>query len=845
MGFLRRNSNQIKPDYTGLQINTAVSTLPIPIVWGRNKLAGNVIWYNRFVAVPSYGGGKGSGGKGGVLGGRGSPVGYTYQADLMIALCEGPISNIPTVWQDLSVYYTPLALDLNTYDGTTPQSVWPWLTAYYPGQDLAYQGTAFVCGASFNLGDTASIGNLNFEVLGALAGTGANGIDADPAQVIYDFLTNAQYGAGFDPASIDSSTLFGSGGDASLQTYCKAMGIAFSPLLSAQEQGSSIMTRWLQILSCAGVWSGGLLRFIPYGDSAIASGATTTLTQQFSIPHPVPTSTGYQLPASVTVAGAASFLSDGGVVYASTGVPFAFIGAEFPSVAGTYGMGPNGTYLFAYADEGLPVVITYTVAAPTAYAPKLTPAYALTDDNFIDAKANKDPVQVERADVFALPTIQRVEVSSRSNRYSPVPVEARDQSQIEIFGPRVGSVIQAHEICDEFTIGPIVAQTILQRELYVRTKFKFILSWEFCLLDPMDIVTITDANLGLSNYPVRIIEIDEDDKGLLAITAEELVFGVSTPGVNPGAGAGNWNPDWGVPAVPVNAPLIYEPPSAATGGVTQVWIGASGISAGSSTQWGGANVYVSVDNVTYSQIFQVTAPLRQGVLTASLPAASGWDSADTLSVNLAESAGTLSGTSQAAAEQGATLSLVDSELLAYENATLVSGNAYNLTGLARALGGTSGLSHASGAPFARLDGAIVKYDLPANLVGVTLYFKFQSFNVFGGGEQDLSTCVAYSFTPSGVGVEHPIAAQLETGVPVDLGSVASPQVLRDDFGADGSTVLAIIDLGALPTAHPIAAQLLTGWALNLGAAASTPSLFDNFGATTDAVGDVIALGTVP
>ena len=114
----------------------------------------------------------------------------------------------------------------------------------------------------------------------------------------------------------------------------------------------------------------------------------------------------------------------------------------------------------------------------------------------------------------------------RSHRlYGMSPVEARDQSQIEIFGPRVGSTIEANEICDEFVIGPLIAQTILQRELYVRTKFTFKLSWEYCLLDPMDIVTITDSNLGLSNYPVRVIEIEEDDKGLLAFTCEELRCG--------------------------------------------------------------------------------------------------------------------------------------------------------------------------------------------------------------------------------------------------------------------------------------------------------------------------------
>ena len=175
--FFRHKSNQVKPDYTGLQIQTAVSTLPIPILWGRNKLAGNVIWYQRFVAVPSYSGGKGGGGKGG-LGGSRQVTGFTCQADLIIALCEGPIASIPTVWKDLAVYYTPLALDMLTYNGTTPQSVWPWL-GLYPGQDLAYQGTAFVCAASYDLGSTASIGNHNFEIVGPLAGTGVNGIDAD------------------------------------------------------------------------------------------------------------------------------------------------------------------------------------------------------------------------------------------------------------------------------------------------------------------------------------------------------------------------------------------------------------------------------------------------------------------------------------------------------------------------------------------------------------------------------------------------------------------------------------------------------------------------------------------
>jgi hypothetical protein len=844
VAFLRRNDNA-KPDFTALQIQTSTSILPIPIVWGQNKVSANVIWYANFKAVPG-GNGKGAGGKGGLTGGQGGAASYTYSADLILALCEGPINGIGLVWKDLSVYGI-FQLGLGYFNGTTPQAIWPYLQALYPYQALAYQGTAYAWGSGYNLGSSAAIGNHNFEIFGPLSGSGPNGIDADPALVIQDFLTNAQYGCGFNPASIDSGSLFTNAD--SFQTYCWAMGFAFSPVLVSREPASSILTRWLKLFSTAAVWSGGVLKFIPYGDTAISQGSATTRSTQLSIPIPTPVSSGETLPALVTVSPPAQFVSDGGVVYASfSAPPYTFIGANIPSVAGQYGMSVEGTYIFGPPDQGKPVIITYTTQAARSYTPNLTPSYNLTDLDFIDEKGNKDPVQVERVDVFSLPTIQRIEVSSRDNRYSAIPVEARDQSQIEIFGPRVGSTIQAHEICDEFVMGPLIAQTILQRRLYVRTKFTFKLSWEYCLLDPMDIVTLTDANLGLSNYPVRIIEIEEDDKGLLAFTCEELVTGVSNPALNPNATSNGFQPNWGVPAVPVNEPLIYQPPTVLTGGVTQIWLGASGINAGGQSQWGGANIYISVDDVTYAQIGVITARLRQGFLTSGLPAASGWDVVDTLAVDLAESGGTLSGTSQSAAQSGGTLSLVDQELVAYETATLTTANNYNLTGLARGWGGSTPTAHSTGGSFARLDGAVVKYDLPTNLEGRTLWFKFQSFNVMGGGGQDLSDCVAYSFNVPAPPVEHPIAAQLLTGFPLDLGQVSSAPTVADDFGSVASDpVVDLIDLGTISVTvtHPIGAQLLTGTPVDLGLITGAVTVSDDFGSTNDSVVDVIALGTVP
>jgi hypothetical protein len=238
---------------------------------------------------------------------------------------------------------------------------------------------------------------------------------------------------------------------------------------------------------------------------------------------------------------------------------------------------------------------------------------------------------------------------------------------------------------------------------------------------------------------------------------------------------------------------------------------------------------------------------------SGLPAAAGWDSVDTLAVDISESVAppginALGGTSQSAAQAGATLSLVDWELLAYESATLTGDRTYNLTGLARGLSGSSAAPHSTGAPFSRLDGAVVRYDLPANLQGQTLWFKFQSFNVLGGGGEDLSTVTAYQFNVAAPPSSHPIATQLDSGFPLDLGQVISAPTVDDDFGhVAADPVVDVIDLGQVmvTVTHPIAVQLLSGTPVDLGLTTGAVTVSDDFGSTNDAIMDVINLGTVP
>jgi hypothetical protein len=793
MSIFRTGAKQsaVPPDYTGLQIQTAVNALPVPIVWGESKLAPNVIWYNNFKSVPEQGGG--GGGKGGIFG-SGTTTGYSYTASVIMALCEGPIGAINQIWRGQSVY-TLAGLGLSFFTGTTPQIEWSYLAAAYPSQALAYQGTAYVCAANYNLSDSATLDNHNFEVQGFFYGSGPNGVDADPAKIVGDFLSNAQYGVGFPESSIDAATLYGSGGDASYQTYCAAVGFALSPALIDQEQASSVLGRWLQLTNTAAVWSGGLLKFIPYGDTATVAGAV----QSATISVLLPAAGSFSTPTpQVYMTLPSRFVADLGVKYSVSGTAFTNIGAGTPSAAGTYAVSPSGTYVFAAADENAGVTISYQYSSASSFVPNATPLYNLTDDDF-KAENNEDPLQVTRSDPYEAYNVWRLEIAERVNAYNLTTVESRDQNAIELYGMRIASTVTAHEICDP-NVALISGQLMVQRAVYIRNTYKFRLSWEYCLLDPMDLVTVSDGILGLANAPIRITEIEEDENGFLQITAEEFPLGSATATLYATQAVSNNPINRNLVPDPVNPPIIFEPPSALVGATAQVWIAASGGSGGvADPNWGGAFVWLSLDGSSYFQIGTIVSPARQGALTAALPAFGGTnpDAADTIAVNLAESGGALSGGTALDAQLTNTLSIVDGELLSYQTATLTAANNYALTTTYRGLYGTAAAAHSIGAPFARLDSAVFEYDLPAQYVGQTLYIKLQSFNVFGGGVQELSGCTAYTYTPTGVAIDHPVARALLVSTSMDFGLVTESVAASDDFGTPPSLFVELdVDLGA-------------------------------------------------
>src|SRR5689334_12131285 len=73
----------------------------------------------------------------------------------------------------------------------------------------------------------------------------------------------------FPPASLGDLSLY--------SAYCQALGLVLSPLIDTQQEAQQYLADIVKITNSAIVWSGGLLKIIPYGDQpVIGNGAAYT-----------------------------------------------------------------------------------------------------------------------------------------------------------------------------------------------------------------------------------------------------------------------------------------------------------------------------------------------------------------------------------------------------------------------------------------------------------------------------------------------------------------------------------------------------------------------------------------
>ncbi len=435
--------------------------------------------------------------------------------------------------------------------------------------------------------------------------------------------------------------------------------------------------------------------------------------------------------------------------------------------------------------DGSEETISCVPAGEVTFTPDLTVQYDLTYSDFL-ASAGTDPIKVTRKRQADAYNMVQVECLDRDADYAVSIVEAKDQTNIDLYGLRPMEVVQCHAICD-LDVARRFAQILLQRSLYQRNTYEFTVGWRYARLEPMDIVSLTDPKLGMDEHPVRITAIEESEDGELSMTAEDLLVGVSNSGNSSAytaqASSGYITNNGGDPGSSY-PPAIFVPP-VSVGEQTKLYIGAAG-----GDNWGGAQVWVSSDNATYQQAGTLAGPARYGSLTANFPVGSDPDETNTLSVIVYQ--GSFDGVAASAADAQGTLSYIgpqeSCELIAYSAANLTAPLEYDFdTYIRRGQNGTTISAHATGDPFMRIDEAVGIFDVPGSLLGTTVYIKLASYNKTGGSLQDLSDVTAYTFN-----IPYPTAATANgtVGGNVSSGGAATLQMTLDEG------VLALTKIGA-------------------------------------------------
>ena len=408
------------------------------------------------------------------------------------------------------------------------------------------------------------------------------------------------------------------------------------------------------------------------------------------------------------------------------------------------------------------------------YTPDLTPLYDLTERDFLYEKG-QPPVKHSEKNPSQRFNHLRMEYNNRANDYNPSIVEVKDSADIDDNGLRTKPVRK----CPHVTLASVardIIQLEMQRDLFVSNNYAFRLGIRHSLLEPMDYVIITEPGLGLDRQLVRIIEVIEQDDAI-DVVAEEVTVGVANAPIYDTVGPQGYNQDFNASAGNTQDPLIMNAPGMLTPTGYEMWINACGTNF---DLWGGCEVWISDDDVSYRYVGSIMGPARYGALAANLSAGSSdYDTTSVARVQLYN--GQLIGGTQEDVDDWRTLLYIGGEWMSYRDSVLVSGTTYDLDTFRRAGYGSARAAHSTGDAVAVIDEATFRLPYDAGNVGKQVYFKFPSFNVFGGSLQDLSTCVAYP---------HTIGAS-ELTAPMNFADVGGNgvNILPDQYSTFESTTL--------------------------------------------------------
>jgi len=147
------------PRLSEIPVQTSTDGAAMPRLWGRMRLAGQVIWAARFTESTTEHGGKGGP----------TVTEYSYAVSFAVGLCEGVISGIGRVWAN-GALLDQSACTMRVYRGDESQLPDALVQAVEGAEAPAFRGTAYVLFEDLPLDAYGGrIPNLSFEVFRAVS----------------------------------------------------------------------------------------------------------------------------------------------------------------------------------------------------------------------------------------------------------------------------------------------------------------------------------------------------------------------------------------------------------------------------------------------------------------------------------------------------------------------------------------------------------------------------------------------------------------------------------------------------------------------------------------------------
>lgn len=489
------------------QPQTSVYGRPIPIVYGTQRISGNIIlagWYMENKVT----------GKGGYA---------SWSTGLVqIALCEGPISEVLNVWREQTKntpagwgidavltgatvtawsaattyakgvwassggtnYVSLQAANLNKTPASNPtwwaargtsgteraQSPWSHLVTNFPLFALGYGGTAIVCeSTAWGQISDGQLERATFEVSGLMTTATGVATQVQPDTIIADLLTNQEYGVGLDTSRLyrysgagSVPTAFDLGVDGTYTTsYRQQIGrtnrqglymIGLALAVEEQRPAREIIEEIAAATNAMAIWSGGQLKMIPLETSVLLG----SLGDDYDGP--------------------------------STVIPI-------------YDLGSSGSGNDFLADEGDDPISLEREALKDHF------------NCFPVEWSNRSPARKDNAGTSVPEPFNAYNADVEEGTPDPTDVAAYGLRKAPI--TRLPCIIAQHHAA-------YISNELARRSIAARNTYRFRLGWRFGLLEPSDIVTLTDSVLGLSRRLVRITEMEEDETGTFDVVAEEV-----------------------------------------------------------------------------------------------------------------------------------------------------------------------------------------------------------------------------------------------------------------------------------------------------------------------------------